>query len=602
MQMKHALFVIAGIIVSAAMGMTVSVYALGSQDKILEALFDASDVKMSDTDEINDFDKLVAGTDELPFNNLYLFMYKNVLEAPRKAAIKELAKWTTYSQNDLEDIVLNGDIQQIIYHQEELMNSASQTTEEEAATEKADKEAAAKECTDLFSEMPLSETSKSILSEYCNKYVTPTVVNSSDAATLLSIDAAKDEYLYLLDAYQKEFDLQRENYKLSYEALASEIFMNNDLSDSADIDLLSDLDSIHKVLFRDQIVYPDRSSGDSVSLASEGTLNSDEEVVLAEDAVSPYTCLADSGLADAVNAFEESAGTSGSTGGDSGAGNAASGDTGENSENGSTGKVVPKDSEHALDEFGDTLAALSGTKGDWTRSLPCGDFFCITVDIVTQSEKSVTSADYEKTDNCIACHLKYIKEVMDETMSHSLVPSKIPMNYFEDATCKNAGNYVDLDLNVYTVKRPIDLDPGDNIEDTPAKDVENLKNLLWNLRSFPLPGGSNTITDETLADGECNAIISMYELAGVSPPMDEIQDRCEDANELIQKDESEAYDKFVFDASFSDQSVFYQQVSAELYSMLLTFETFKEDLEQSFLEEGSPIQNLATDTPYCSQL
>jgi hypothetical protein len=608
--MKHTFFVIAGIIVSAAMGMTVSVYALGSQDKILETLFNSAEVKMSDTDEINDFDKLVAGTDELPFNNLYLFMYKNVLEAPRKAAIKELAKWTTYSQGDLEEILLNGDIQPIIYHQEELMNSASQSTEEEIAAAEADKEAATKECTDLFSEMSLSETSKSILSEYCNKYVTPTVVNESDASTLLSIDAAKDEYLYLLEAYQKEFDLQRENYKLSYEALVSEIFMNNDLSDSADIDLLSDLDLVHEILFRDPIVYPDRSNGDDLSLASEeenegGTATTDE-VVLTEDTVSPYVCQNDSTLADAIGAFEESGGssTNNTASGNSGADEVTSdsGDNGDDNADGGTGKtVVPKDSKGATDDFGDTLDALAGTKGDWTRSLPCGDVFCITVDIVTQSEESATAADYKKADNCIACHLKYIKEVMDETLSHSLAPSKVPMNYFEDATCKNAGNFVDLDLNVYTVKRPIDLDPGDDIEDAPAKDVENFKNLLWNKGLLPLPGGSDTITNETLADGECNAIISMYEVAGITPTTNEINDRCEDASELIQKEESEAYDKFVFDASFSDQSVLYQQVSAELYAMLLTFENFKEDLEQSFLEDGSPLQNLATKTPYCGQ-
>ena len=77
-----------------------------------------------------------------------------------------------------------------------------------------------------------------------------------------------NEYNVLVDKYQAELELQRDFRKLSYESIASEMFFNGDLGDSANIDILHDLDLAHYVLFGSTIDYPDRSGGEPVSLAS----------------------------------------------------------------------------------------------------------------------------------------------------------------------------------------------------------------------------------------------------------------------------------------------------------------------------------------------
>jgi len=599
--MKNFVFVIVGILFSAVLGMTISAYALSTQDEITERILTEAGINKTYSSDTKELKKL-STEEDMPFKNLYLFMYQNVLWAPQDSAIAEIAKWTEYSEDDLKKIVIDGDVTPIIDNKQAKIDASAGDIDALAASQEEDKAKADETMESFISANDFSAETEAVIRNYYTKYAKPSADAEENLNLVLTQEVVKDEYTYIVDAYQEEFELQRSNRKLGYQALASEMFINNDLSDSANIDLLYDLDMIHYVLFGDYITYPDRSGGDSVDLASLDEDTVDEAVVLSEDTASPYACTGDSELEEAITAFEEAPTDTVRPG--SGLDlsviipwrDGLTGSAETVSDDGTSDTVTKVQA--SLESLSNFISQLEGQKGDFSRSLPCGDIFCITVDLVTETEDPAVQRDYTESDDCITCHLTFINKYMTETLSHSLVPGKLSMNWFEDATCKGAGTFLNLDFNVYAIKKPIDLDPGDETDDAPKEDTDALKTKLFTVAGFPLPGGSDNTFKKTLSDMACESILNLYDVAGTGSTLEEVQKRCIEASNQITATKTEAYQEYEFSADTENLNTMYTQVSAELYTMLSYFEGFKSALEATYLIDQAPLKSLNNKT-YC---
>ncbi len=99
---------------------------------------------------------------------------------------------------------------------------------------------------------------------------------------------------------------------------------------------------------------------------------------------------------------------------------------------------------------------------DWYRTLPCNQFFCVTLDLKYKTESS-----YTVQDNCIACHIEKINDAFKKTLSHNLVPNKVTGNLYEGPKCKNAflglfGGDI-LNFNFVPIAQPILTPPNDDL-------------------------------------------------------------------------------------------------------------------------------------------
>lgn len=626
--MKRFILLSFGILISASLGMLVSGYTLAftTTESVTERLFkEAGAGQHASASDPKELERMALAGD-FPFQNLYLFMYQNVLDGPREAALKILSNQTIngmqFSEDELINITQKGDTTPILAKQEEASANAQDAETlrlQEAAQAGAD--AAFEQFLADNSSLPSSAAS-AIRSAYETR-LRPQISDQEDVATQGVLNVVSTAYTSILEVYQKELDLQRDNRKLAYAALANEMFLNNDLSDSANIDLLYDLDLVHYILFDEYITYPDRSGGEAVELASlpmepaslskkilkNTPLNDvpDEAVVLSSETSdsNPYTCLDNTALSEALSVFEAEG--SGATG-------AAPEDSGlvyfdveeivsEVSSDAATAAAASGAAEavrQGVQEMEDFLVGISGNKGDWTRSLPCGDVFCITVELVDGNDDPVATGNLAPTDNCVACHIAYINQAMTATTDHSLVPGKVSKNWFEDATCKEAGNRINLDFNVYAIKKSIDLDPGDDIDSAPQKNIDDLKNTLIHLGAFPSKGAPGTVLGKKPEDLECESLLNLTQLTGSSQTVGDAQTQCEEAANQLQEELVAVYDQSQFEGMHGEQSTLYEQVAAELYKMALTFRNFQEQIQATYQGDSAPLPGLLA-KPYCPQ-
>lgn len=71
---------------------------------------------------------------------------------------------------------------------------------------------------------------------------------------------------------------------------------------------------------------------------------------------------------------------------------------------------------------------------DYVTPPICDEIVCVSIDFV----EAPATASFQKTDNCIQCHVQYINESMKKTISHSLIPAKATGNLGESGLCKDA--------------------------------------------------------------------------------------------------------------------------------------------------------------------
>lgn len=627
--MKRFFLFSIGMVLSLTAGMAVS-EALMSDEELLTQIFSEAGISMSTENDAKELETL-AGT-EAPFSGLYLFMLQNIMNGPKDAAIEEVASLYGYTEEEIESIVLEGSSTPIIDKQKTQALAAQSA---ETAGELEEAELQGEEDVDTFVENnELGDFSEAYLRwHYATYEAPPTAGQLSEPLT--------NDYLLkwqttIGDAYDRELAFQQENRRLAYEALASEMFLNNDLSDSANIDLLYDLDLIHYLLFGELITYPDRSGDAEVETASEeetiALFNApeprEEEVILAADSIDPYVCYGDEDLANALTAYEEAPPDTGDAlpeeeesgfdydidddgvVGDDG-GPEEPEDEESSSSSGSEDSTVDDvneflaDIESAFSSLDGFLSSLEQEPGDWTRGLPCNDVFCIEVKLVNETEdpeaedsSPMQVDDFDENANCVACHTAFIKERLKETMDKSLVPSKISMNWFEDATCKEAGTFVNLDFNIYAIKKPIDLDTGDEIDEQANKDIDEFQNKLFSIGGFTIPGSDKITLSKTKDDTDCESILNLTETAGIERSIDDLLGQCQKAAEQNAQEVQEVFDEFVFNAQSQSTSDLYQQVSAELYTMMLYFKTFQEGLKATYETDNPPLPTLLS-KGYC---
>jgi hypothetical protein len=588
-----------------------------------EVLSKTKDFKGNYDGTADELEKLAdADEGQLPFQNLYLYMYQNVVEGPKNEALKEIAKRTSYSKSQLEKVLFEGNLDPIINREEE-------SEDEETLTET--------DIDSLIAGQGLSANLESFVRGYYDFYIAedgPGRANKVVEKITTQVEAM-DEYTYLKSLYEDEYSFQNQNRRLLYEAMAAEMFINGDTGDSAGIDLLYDLNLINSVLFNEAVDYPDRGGGsdvalasimdefeemeNSVFLASESSEDSRDSIVILsseEDGADADSLLAvgddfdasscddDSELRAALDAFESSEASSEDSSGDADAGSGSGTDSGSytstsssssSSSNGSEETTTDDEEESdAVEEFNSMLAEIgAGSPGDWTRMLPCNDIFCITVNLVKENdEPEVGDFEFEEVDNCIACHTQYINERMGETLSKSLAPSKVPMNYFEDATCKDGFNLLP-GLRVFVRSLPIFPDKGDDIDEAADEAVTNFYEGFAHESGLTNP---DALTGDTKADLACQAALNQAEISGNDAAFDEAMSACNSASAAISAAIAERIAKFTYLSEAESDYSIYEQMSGELYSMLLYLDGMRVALSESF----EPINSLIN-KPYCGK-
>ena len=95
--------------------------------------------------------------------------------------------------------------------------------------------------------------------------------------------------------------------------------------------------------------------------------------------------------------------------------------------------------------------------GDYTSPPLCDQIVCLSLDFVM---KKATAA-FNKTDNCIQCHVQFINEALEKTISHSLIPAKATGNLGESGLCKNAAGIglgsvgMNISVNIIPMVTPV---------------------------------------------------------------------------------------------------------------------------------------------------
>jgi hypothetical protein len=535
--MKHLSILIIGVVLSTLAGMSLSALAFGG-DLYIERLFDEVGISQGPNNDVKELKKL--GNGDVPFEHLYLYMYENIKEGPRNDAIKELNALTKYTKKELEAIIIEGDISRVRLNAIDLEGS----DEEQAIT------------------------TQSVLFE---------------------------EYNSLTELYERELTFQTDQRKLSFEVLANEMFYDGDLNNSAGIDILADLDLIHLVLFGETIPFPDRQ-GDGVELAS--AVEPEPAVILAaeepeSDEINPLICNLEDDSEEAIQTYEEYVSElpegRGALGEDRNAlgGSRSAYDADNFGENGNSNVADLSDLDGLIDE-------LRAKEGDWNGfAFPCTEVFCIKVNLVTQQADSEAAKDsYKKTDNSIAAHTSYINQRMKDTVSKSLTPGRISTNVFEDATCKEAGLMVGLDFNVFVITRGLDTE--ELSFDLAAKRAEKKLEEFKRVGAI-LEKGVRVREDELY----CQSLVNLIDASGTGGDLTETLDACRIAAEQHAAAVSKAFEAYALEADVGGTDLFYEQMTAELQKMLVTFQSFKLALQATYLTEQAPLHNLISNTPIC---
>ncbi len=533
--MKRFLFVMAGVVVSAYMGTMMSQWVMGatSPDALLDKLFGEAGVDRTPEASYEDLESLSAA-DKHAFENLYLFVYQNVKEVPQTKTLEQMVVKTDYNEDQLRAILYDGNVQVL---------------QKELGTE--------------------------------------------DREQLL--EAWSD----LEGLYDQEFTFQSDNLSLTYETLAQTMFVNNDLADSGGVDLLNDLSFIHYIFFNDFIQYPDRGGEDSVELAS---IEEDFPVQLTatndapQGLLNPYLCLDDEDLSDELDSFNDV--LEGTAPQDDPRYDVLDADPPreEKPAPGSAQEILEREEPVSIDEFDALIGTLAATKGQWDRSLPCNDIFCIEINLV---KGSIGTADaentYEETDNCIACHVYFIRERMEDTLGKPLAGSKVSMNWFEDATCKDGGTKVNLDLNIIPIAVPIQLDPGDTIDEVPAKNQKDLQKSLEGAGALP---SADQEVGLTLSDLECSRYLEFNNNIGGGVSIEDAAAACELQSLTFLSRVEDLYDSAEFDLSAQVDQNYAEQVKGELSTFLLFLQNFNQGLIDTYMEDDAPLSRLL-DKEYC---
>ncbi len=247
--MKRFFILAFGIMISAGLGVAASRFTMAftTTETVTDRIFSEAGVgQPTDSSDPAVLEDLASSSD-FAFQNLYVYMYNNVLNGPEAAAVKLLSKryidGLNFTEDELKAITQSADTTAILSQQKQRASDA-QSTETVQADE--DRQAAYDAEFEQFI-ADNSDLSETALDAIQGAYETQrlTVPSQEDINNNLDQTVVATTYTDIMTEYNKELDLQRDNRKLAYESLASEMFLYNDLSDSAYIELLYDLELAH---------------------------------------------------------------------------------------------------------------------------------------------------------------------------------------------------------------------------------------------------------------------------------------------------------------------------------------------------------------------
>lgn len=130
---------------------------------------------------------------------------------------------------------------------------------------------------------------------------------------------------------------------------------------------------------------------------------------------------------------------------------------------------------------------------------------CVTVQLI---KKTLTS--YYSGKSCVLCEVKKINELLNKTLSHSLIPNKVTGNLLESAKCKSAIDLPLVDMKFILIKAPIptssngDFIFGKNIFESWKKFVDRYQPILFNslevdnITKFQLENAPSAITQDKI--------------------------------------------------------------------------------------------------------
>ncbi|MFH1284823.1 MAG: hypothetical protein ABIH78_04550 [Candidatus Peregrinibacteria bacterium] len=178
---------------------------------------------------------------------------------------------------------------------------------------------------------------------------------------------------------------------------------------------------------------------------------------------------------------------------------AAPGDTGA-----AAGSTFGEAGFSSLGGFTNSLIGQAAGAAAWVQGsgFSLGLGICLDTKVI---KKTVTS--YLPGDSCVLCEIEKINEIMDKTLSHSLIPNKVTGNIMESAKCKDSYQAL-LDIQFIAIAAPVpspsndDVIFGKNIFEEWKKFVDRYQPLLFpdtdSVSEFELEAAPEDSTQEGL--------------------------------------------------------------------------------------------------------
>lgn len=124
-------------------------------------------------------------------------------------------------------------------------------------------------------------------------------------------------------------------------------------------------------------------------------------------------------------------------------------------------------SEENFEQFGDGFVSLGGSSpaplfagassSAQAEGFQASAAVCIGIKMIDQ-----TYASFNPGKSCVQCEIEQINQLLDQTLSHSLIPNKATGNLLESAKCKETGGAL-LNFQFITIWNPIPTPPNDEL-------------------------------------------------------------------------------------------------------------------------------------------
>jgi hypothetical protein len=485
---------------------------------------------------------------------------------------------------------------------------------------------------------PVQQTHKDIAGKYGMNQGDLWLVMNGDYTPIvdrkpgLTQEELQEKVTEIQGEYREMRDIEELKANINAAVVPSEMFANGDLSDSG-FDLINDLQIIEKILFLESDpvdIGKSYTSATSDGLAQVGQAPTTPGEVTAPsglttppvsstiigggtetisptrartgasqfprsgqfDGFNPNVCFEDEDYSDALSEFQEKSMTDdnykdGSEGQVPYSGKGTGGPTTDfkDQETEDTGQAGGQ-SDFFPPAPPDLTPIPSAEPDDWLKNRLCAGFFCLEINFAKAPAKSA----FANSDNCIACHVEKINEVLKTVIDHSLVPTKAPGNLGESAECKGAmltalGSF---HMNVYAVGMPVKTPINDDLM-FGTSIIEEWANYCNQVAFFPTEACESV---EEKAKHEYKIPPSLVDRAtehafSVSPDVvtqEQMSRRISDTIAGYEIDQSGAIRAYNTESSTAENAVFFHPLMYELDQMNYLFSNIRSTLES--LHEG----------------